>query len=307
MLNNFKYMKEILIENLPEVKGKYKKDAKLSHYTWFKVGGNAEILYKPFDVEDLSNFLKHLDSNIPITILGACSNVIIRDGGIDGIVVKLGQNFNNIKILSDSLIDVGASMLNMNFSSFCIENEIGGFEFLSGIPGTIGGGISMNAGCYGREFKDIIESVKAIDRFGNIIIFSNKELKFSYRKNGLPDNLIFISATFKYYKDSKLNIKKSIEEIANRRKTTQPITERTGGSTFANPEDNSAWKLIDNIGFRGYNIGGAKFSEKHCNFLINTGGAKATDLEELGDLAKKTVFEKYGISLNWEIKRLGKK
>jgi UDP-N-acetylmuramate dehydrogenase len=300
-------MKNNLINEIPKVNGIYKINAPLSHYTWLKVGGCADILYKPYDIEDLSIFLKNLQKEIPITILGAGSNVIIRDGGIEGVVIKLGRNFNHIEIIDDNLLKVGASMLNMNLSSFCLDNHMGGLEFLSGIPGTIGGGIAMNAGSYGREFKDIIYQIEVLDRNGNKFNIDNKEINFSYRKNDLPKDLIFISAIVKYHKDLPHNIKSKIEEISNKRRNTQPITEKTGGSTFANPQDNSAWKLIDNVGLRGYSIGGAKFSEQHCNFMINTGSAKASDLEDLGELAIERVFENFKINLEWEIKRLGKR
>jgi UDP-N-acetylmuramate dehydrogenase len=299
-------MRNTFQNHLPEIKGSYKENAPLSHYTWFKVGGKAEILYKPYDLEDLCVFLKEIDKSVPLSLIGAGSNIIIRDGGIDGVVIRLGRNFNDINILPNNLIEVGASMLNMNLSSFCLDNEIGGLEFLSGIPGSIGGGIAMNAGAYGKEFKDIVESITSIDRNGNIHILKNEEIKFSYRRNGLSNDLIFISAKLHYYNDNKLNIKKHIDEINLSRRSTQPILERTGGSTFANPENNSAWKLIDNVGLRGYHHGYAKFSEKHCNFLINTGNATAKDLEDLGELARKKVLEKFDINLHWEIKRLGK-
>jgi UDP-N-acetylmuramate dehydrogenase len=300
-------MKSNFINNLPIIRGEYTDNAPLSHYTWFKVGGSADILYKPYDPEDLSSFLKQLDKTIPITIIGAGSNIIIRDSGIEGITIRLGRNFNNVEILSDNLIKVGASMLNFNLTSFGADNEIGGLEFLSGIPGSIGGGISMNAGSYGKEFKDIIDEIEVLDRNGNSSIIKNEEIKFSYRSNGLADGLIFISATIKCYKDSRDNIKKQINEISEKRKQTQPVKEKTGGSSFGNPENDSAWKLIDKVGLRGYCIGGAKFSEKHCNFMINTGNATGSDLENLGELARSRVLEKFGIDLKWEIKRLGRK
>lgn len=291
---------------LPIVKGEYKKDYNLKHLTWFKVGGNAEIFFKPFDDEDLASFLIQNKQKLPITTFGAGSNIIIRDGGIEGVTIKLGQNFSNIDFIDDNNLVVGSSCLNYNLAKFCHVNAISGFEFLVGIPGTIGGGVAMNAGAYGSEFKDIIVRIEAIDFAGNFLTFTNEEVGFKYRSNNLPKDLIILKAVFKVNKGDSENILLRMNEINATRSRMQPIKERTGGSTFANPEGLKSWQLIDKAGLRGYRIGGASMSELHCNFMINNGDATAKDLEDLGNLVRENVFEDSGVELNWEIKRIGK-
>ncbi|WP_347938570.1 UDP-N-acetylmuramate dehydrogenase [Rickettsia oklahomensis] len=291
---------------LPIVKGEYKKDYNLTHLTWFKVGGNAEIFFKPFDSEDLASFLIQNKQKLPITIFGAGSNIIIRDGGIEGVTIKLGQNFSNIDFIDDNHLLVGSSCLNYNLAKFCQSHAISGFEFLVGIPGTIGGGTAMNAGAYGSEFKDIIVRIEAIDFAGNFLTFTNEEIGFKYRSNNLPKDLIILKAVFKVNKGDSESILLRMNEINATRSRTQPIKERTGGSTFTNPEGLKSWQLIDKAGLRGYRIGGASVSELHCNFMINNGDATAKDLEDLGDFVRQTVFENSGIELKWEIKRIGK-
>jgi len=292
--------------SLPIVKGEYKRDYNLKHLTWFKVGGNAEVFFKPVDSEDLASFLVQNNQKLPITIFGAGSNIIIRDGGIEGVTVKLGQNFSNIESIDDHLI-VGSSCLNYNLAKFCQANAISGFEFLVGIPGTIGGGVAMNAGAYGHEFKDILVKMEAIDFAGNFRTFTNEEIGFKYRGNSLPKDLIILKAVFKVTKGNSKDILARMNEINNARSQTQPIKERTGGSTFANLTDKlKSWQLIDKAGLRGYRIGDASISELHCNFMINNGNATAKDLEDLGDFVQKKVFEDSGVELNWEIKRIGK-
>ncbi|AGJ02128.1 UDP-N-acetylmuramate dehydrogenase [Rickettsia prowazekii] len=290
---------------LPIIKGEYKKDYNLKHLTWFKVGGNAEIFFKPFDFADLKSFLIQNKQKLPITTFGSGSNIIIRDGGIEGVVIKLGQNFNKIEFLDNHLI-VGSSCLNYNLARFCQANAISGFEFLVGIPGTIGGGVIMNAGAYGSAFQDIIVQVEALDFSGNFLTFTNKEIGFKYRGNNLPKDLILLKAVFKVNKGDSQNILLKMNKINNTRSSTQPIKERTGGSTFINPEGRKSWELIDKAGLRGYRIGGASISELHCNFMINNGNATAKDLEDLGNFVRQNVFEDSGVELNWEIKRIGK-
>lgn len=292
--------------NLPKVRGKYKFDYNIAHLTWFKVGGNADILFKPEDVEDLAYFLKEKDEDLEVMILGAGSNIIIRDGGIKGVVVKLGRIFTEIEELSDGNLAVGAGCLNYNLAKFALTKSIKGFEFLVGIPGTIGGGVAMNAGAYGSEFKDLIISVEAIDKAGNYRNFSCEEMGFSYRKNSLPNDVIFTKVIFKGEKGSLEKIQSRMDEINKKRAETQPITEKTGGSTFANPDGYKAWKLIDDVGLRGYAVRGASISTKHCNFMINDGTASASDMEKLGEFVKVRVKELSGIELNWEIKRVGR-
>ncbi|MFP3018070.1 MAG: UDP-N-acetylmuramate dehydrogenase [Candidatus Tisiphia sp.] len=298
---------------LPKTVGEYRNNYNLSHLTWFKVGGPAEVLFKPLDVQDLANFVSQNQQQRPITVLGAGSNIIIRDGGIDGVVVKLGQNFTNIELKNDNevysnqkSISVGSGCLNYNLAKFCQMHAITGFEFLVGIPGTIGGGVVMNAGAYGSEFKDIIIAIEAIDSRGNFILIPNEEIGFKYRGNNLPKDLIITKAIFKATIGEREMILAKMDEINKNRLATQPIKERTSGSTFANPENHKAWQLIDKAGMRGYRIGGSSMSQLHCNFMINHGNSSARDLEDLGDLVKKNVFEDSGISLEWEIKRIGK-
>jgi UDP-N-acetylmuramate dehydrogenase len=292
-----------MLNSLPTVQGEYKFNYNLSNLTWFKVGGPAQVFYKPKNLSDLQIFLKQINSS-NITVLGAGSNIIIRDGGIDGIVIKLGQSFNDIELEGDK-ITAGASCLNFNLAKFCAASSIKGFEFLVGIPGTIGGGIAMNAGSYGFEFKDIIQEILAIDFTGNIHKFTNKGIGFGYRNNNLPKNLIFLSATFIAEKGDSDAINNLMQEIISKRSATQPIKERTGGSSFANPKDAKAWELIDKAGLRGYRINDASLSNLHCNFMINHGNASAKDLEDLGEFARQKVYETSGIHLEWEIKRIG--
>jgi len=290
---------------LPEMRGKYKINYNIAHLTWFKVGGNAEILFKPEDIEDLIYFLKENDANLEVLVLGAGSNIIIRDGGFPGAVVKLGRSFTEIEETSDGNLAVGAGCLNYNLAKFAVANSIAGFEFLVGIPGTIGGGVAMNAGAYGSEFKDLVLWVEAVDQSGNSRSFSCEEMGFSYRKNSLPKDLIFTKVIFKTKAGQANEIRSKMDEINKNRSDTQPITEKTGGSTFANPDGYKAWELIDDAGLRGYSVGGASMSEKHCNFMINDGSATASDMENLGELVRKKVKENSGIELKWEIKRVG--
>lgn len=293
--------------NLPIIKGEYKKDYSLKHLTWFKVGGNAEIFFKPIDSEDLASFLVQNTQKLPITIFGVGSNIIIRDGGIGGVTVKLGQNFSNIDHTDDNCLIVGSSCLNYNLAKFCQVNAISGFEFLVGIPGTIGGGVAMNAGAYGSEFKDILVRIEAIDFAGNFLTFTNEQIGFKYRGNNLPKDLIILKAVFKINKGNSADILLRMNEINSTRSLTQPIKERTGGSTFVNPTEGlKSWQLIDKAGLRGYRIGDASISELHCNFMINNGNATAKDLEDLGNFVQQKVFEDSGVKLEWEIKRIGR-
>lgn len=303
------------MQNLPIVKGQYKTNYNLSHLTWFKVGGAAEIFFKPFDTQDLADFLTQNQGQLAVTVIGAGSNIIIRDGGIEGVVVKLGQNFTNIE-LEEGRLSVGAGCINFNLAKFCQANSIAGFEFLIGIPGTIGGGVFMNAGSYGNEFKDIVLAVQAVKPDGNIITLSSEEIAFKYRGNNLPKNLIITKAIFKTSQGNQNSITALMNEINSKRLASQPVKERTGGSTFINPKaivnsqfnknELSAWQLIDQAGLRGYKIRDAQISTLHCNFMINTGNALASDLEQLGEFVRQQVFENSGIMLEWEIKRIGK-
>lgn len=293
---------------LPNITGEYRFNYNLNHLTWFKVGGPADIFFKPSDAQDLANFLEQNQGKLPVTILGAGSNIIIRDGGVEGVVIKLGQNFTKIEFNNNiGQLVVGSGCLNFNLAKFCQQNNIAGFEFLVGIPGTIGGGIIMNAGAYNSEFKDIVISIEALDHQGRLFTLSNHEIGFKYRGCNLPKDLIVTKVIFKTLPGDEEIITKKMNEINEKRLVTQPIKERTSGSTFANPPgEYSAWQLIDKAGMRGYKIGDASISTLHCNFMINHGNAKAKDLEELGELVKKMVRENSGVDLKWEIKRIGK-
>ena len=291
---------------LPIVRGKYKENYKLAHLTWFKVGGAADILYKPVDEDDIANFLKQNGGKLPVTVIGAGSNIIIRDGGVEGVVIKLGSGFTEIEILPEGDLLVGAACLNFNLAKFTQANGIKGFEFLVGIPGTVGGGVAMNAGSYGSEFKDIVKSVYALDKVGAQMQIPLKDIGFDYRKNSLPTNLIYTKVVFRADRGDPNEIKLKMQDINKKRAETQPITEKTSGSTFANPEGKRAWELIDQAGLRGIRIGDAVISEKHCNFMINQGNANASDMEQLGEFVKNKVKDHSGIELKWEIKRIGR-
>lgn len=302
-------------------------NADLSKTNWFRVGGVAEWLFKPENTQDLSVFLRAIPAEIAVTVLGVGSNVIVRDGGIDGVVVKLGRGFATCFIPSvaegsvannqrsfDSpalaqdkqYIAAGAAMLDLNTALFACDHGLAGLEFLSGIPGTIGGAVRMNAGAYGTEMKDVLVECEVVLRSGEIKIYSNEECGFSYRKSILPEGAIVTQALLKANTGERTEIAARIQEISQRREETQPIRARTGGSTFKNPEGHKAWELIDKAGLRGFTLGGAQVSEKHCNFLINTGSATAADLENLGTHVIKVVKEKLGVTLEWEIKRVGR-
>lgn len=280
----------------------------LKHLTWFKVGGSADIFFKPKNMSDLIEVIQYSKiHSLAITLLGAGSNIIIRDKGIEGMVIKLAGDFCDI-MDKDDLLSVGGACLNYNLAQFCLNKQISGFEFLCGIPGSIGGGVTMNAGAYGSEFKDIIVAIETIDSHGKINIIKNEDIGFKYRSNNLNANMIVTKAYFKKQRGNKKDISDSMSQINAKRNQTQPINEWTGGSTFANPIgcDRKAWQLLDKVGLRGYKKGGAMFSKLHCNFLINLGSACASDLENLGNMARDLVYQNFNILLNWEIKRIGR-
>ena len=293
-----------LLPHLPAVRGKLIANASLAESTWFRVGGAAEVLFRPDDADDLATFLAKTPQDIPITILGVASNMIIRDGGIKGVVIKLGPSFRQIK--QDGLtLTAGAAAVDLNVARAAHTASITGLEFMSGIPGTVGGGLRMNAGAYGRAFKDVVIKVELLTRAGERRVVTNTEMGFSYRHTAIAEDVIFLSATFHGTAGDPDAIRARMTEIQQSRETAQPIRERTGGSTFANPEGHKAWQLIDAAGCRGLRIGGAQVSDKHCNFLINTGTATAADIENLGEEVRRRVREKTGVDLRWEIKRLG--
>lgn len=291
---------------LPEIRGAYRFDAPLAKTNWFGVGGNAEILFKPEDTADLAHFIAHKPKGLAVTVIGVGSNLIVRDGGMDGVVIRLGRFFNEAAQEGEVII-AGASMLDLNLARLTASMGRAGLEFMSGIPGTVGGALAMNAGAYGREVKDVLIKAEAVTPEGEVITLSLADMKYSYRHYGGPQGLIFTCGWFATTADAPDAIEARITEIQSKREATQPIRERTGGSTFANPEGHKAWELIDKAGCRGLTIGGAQMSELHCNFMINTGNATAADLEALGDEVRARVKAQSGVALRWEIKRIGKK
>ena len=296
-------LRDFDFKRLPDVRGRYKKHVVMAPYTWFRVGG-ATTVFRPQDHEDLCQFLLQNSEDVPVTIIGAASNILIRDGGIPGIVIRLGKNFASINFNSNS-VRIGAALPNGIAARLALKEGYSGLEFLSGIPGTIGGGLRMNAGAYGTEVRDILIEAEVVDSTGNFKVLSLEEMEMSYRHCGVPKDYIFLSGLFKTGRDVPSNIQRKLDEIKARRLESQPITERTGGSTFKNPKGFKAWELIEAAGCRGVSVGGAMVSEQHCNFLVNTGNANATDLENLGNLVQKKVQDATGIELEWEIKLLG--
>ena len=293
------------MNSLPKIKGTYKKNFPLSKLTWFQTGGNAQVLFIPKNLLDLQFFLKNI-KNTPITIIGGGSNLLVRDGGVKGVVVKLGSGFDYIEYKKNYIL-CGASVKNINLSKNLSKKKITGFEFLSTIPGTIGGSIFMNAGCFGMEIKNAIKSLLLINKEGKLMELNKKLTNFTYRSSGINKNYFIVAAKFKIRKGNEKDINKKIKKYLNLRKKTQPIKTLTGGSTFINPEKKKAWKLIKESGCTDMSVGGAKISEKHCNFLVNTGSATSKDLESLGNKIKNKVYKQTGIKLNWEIKRIGTK
>ncbi len=293
-----------LVDHLPAIRGQYEAFALLAQTTWFRVGGPAEVLFVPADAEDLSSFLRSKPEDIPITVIGLASNLLVRDGGIPGVTIKLGRAFNTIE--ADGLsLRCGGSAVDAAVATTARDHEIAGLEFLTGIPGTIGGAVRMNAGAYGREIQDVLVSATAMDDMGTIQKLSREDLGFGYRHCAVSEDWVFIGAELKGIKGDADTITARIREIRTEREEAQPVQSRTGGSTFANPPEAKAWELIDQAGCRGLQIGGAQVSEKHCNFLVNTGTATASDLERLGDEVRRRVRDATGIPLSWEIRRVG--
>jgi UDP-N-acetylmuramate dehydrogenase len=292
-----------LIDRLPRVRGRLTADAPLAPVTWFRAGGPAEVLFRPADADDLAAFLAGTPADVPVTVLGVASNLLVRDGGIPGVVVRLLRGFTDIRVEGEHIV-AGAGALDLNVALSAREHGIAGLEFLSGVPGTIGGALRMNAGAYGGEMKDVVERARAIDRQGRRLDLSPAELGFTYRHCALPPSVVFTSATLRGRTGEPGEIAARIAEIDRTRGETQPRS-RTGGSTFTNPPGDSAWRLIDAAGCRGLRIGAAQVSEKHCNFLINTGEATARDIEALGEEVRRRVYETSGIALRWEIMRVG--
>ena len=289
---------------LPPVRGTYTYDAPLKDHVWFRAGGPAEILFRPADAEDLAAFLAARPDDLRLSVIGVGSNLLVRDGGVPGVVVRLPAAFGKVEV-SGTRVRAGAAALDANVARAAADAGIAGLEFLRGVPGTIGGALKMNAGCYGREIADIFVEATALDGRGNTITLTPADMGFVYRKTGARDELIFVEAVFEGLIDTPEAIRARMEALVNQREATQPIRSKTGGSTFKNPPGQKAWELIDQAGCRGLRQGDAQVSEKHCNFLINLGDAAAADIEALGETVRARVKEKSGVTLEWEIKRVG--
>lgn len=293
-----------LVDRLPSVRGAYVEDAPLAGVTWFRAGGTAEVLFRPADAEDLGAFIAGKPGDVPVTLLGAGSNVLVRDGGVPGVVIRLGRPFAQI-VVDGMTVAAGGMALDYNVAKACRDAAIAGFEFLSGIPGTIGGGLRMNAGAYGRELADIVVDVEIVTDTGELRRLTKDEWGPTYRHSAVPEGWIFTGATMRGVRGDPVEIARAMAWVQAAREEAQPIRSRTGGSTFKNPPGAKAWELIDRAGCRGLRRGAAQISEKHCNFLINNGGATATDLEALGEEVRRRVAESCGVTLEWEIRRLG--
>lgn len=292
---------------LPKVRGLYTENLSLKEVLWFRVGGPADILYRPADLDDLCAFMATRSKDLPICVIGVGSNLLVRDGGIEGVVIRLPAAFGQIEQVGPRHIRAGAAALDSMVARKAAEAGLAGLEFLRGIPGSIGGALRMNAGCYGREMKDVLVKARAVDDDGNIVTLGREEMGFSYRHSAAPKNLIFVDALLEGTPDDPAAIAKRMDELVAAREATQPIRTKTGGSTFTNPSGAKAWQLIDRAGCRGMRLGGAQVSEKHCNFLINVDQASAADIEMLGEDVRRKVKEHSGVDLVWEIQRVGRK
>jgi len=293
-----------LLNRLPVVRGTYRSHADLAATTWFRVGGKAEMLFKPADEEDLATFMAHRPLDLPVTAIGVGSNLLVRDGGVRGVVIRLGRGFAGIEV-EDDLVVAGAAALDLNVARVAAEAGLGGLEFLVGVPGTIGGAVRMNAGAYGEELKDVLVSARAVDPRGGRHELDPEHLGHAYRSSSVPEGWVFTQATLRGTPGDADVIQARMREIQAARQETQPVRSRTGGSTFKNPEGHKAWELIERAGCRGLRRGDAMVSEQHCNFLINTGNATATELEQLGEEVRRRVVDATGIQLDWEIRRVG--
>ncbi|HTI86494.1 MAG TPA: UDP-N-acetylmuramate dehydrogenase [Alphaproteobacteria bacterium] len=298
-----------LIERLPTVRGRYTASADLAKITWFRVGGPADVTFRPLDRDDLVTFLKGRPSDVPVTVIGVGSNLLVRDGGVPGVVIRLGRGFVDIRAEGDEVVS-GAAALDLNVARAALDARLTGLEFLSGIPGTIGGAVRMNAGAFGGELSDVLISAEAVDGQGHVHQLTPADLHLTYRHSELPEDWIVTSARLKGHPGDAAAIGARMDEIRATREDSQPVRVRTGGSTFKNPKapeatGRKAWQLIDAAGCRGLTRGGAMVSEKHCNFLINTGTATAADIEALGEEVRRRVFQNSGVVLEWEIQRIG--
>lgn len=293
-----------VIDLLPPLRGRMQQSVALAPTTWFRVGGPAEALVRPADTEDLCAFLAALPHEVPVTVIGAASNLIVRDGGIHGVVIRLARGFNEIIVESDGIV-AGAAALDLTVSEHAAAAELSGLEFLSGIPGTIGGAVAMNAGAYGSDVAHVLDWAEIVTRSGELLALPAAKLAFAYRSAALPPASVVVRARFRAVRGEATAIAARMAEIRANREATQPVRARTGGSTFRNPPEMKAWELIDGAGCRGLRHGGAQVSEKHCNFLLNTGDATAADIEGLGEDVRARVKASSGIDLHWEIRRVG--
>ncbi|HEY4125247.1 MAG TPA: UDP-N-acetylmuramate dehydrogenase [Rhizomicrobium sp.] len=289
---------------LPPVRGTYNENAPLKDLVWFRAGGNAETLFRPADTQDLATFLFAKPEGMPVSVIGVGSNLLVRDGGIPGVVIRLPAVFGKATV-EGTRIRAGAAALDANVARLAADKGIAGLEFLRGIPGTIGGALRMNAGCYGSEIKDILVEATAIDGKGDIVKLTRADMGFTYRKSSVPEDFIFVEAVFEGARGAADDIRARMNKLVEDREASQPVKTKTGGSTFKNPEGHKAWQLIDQAGCRGLMRGEAQVSEKHCNFLINTADAMAADIEALGEEVRTRVKAASGVSLEWEIRRVG--
>jgi UDP-N-acetylmuramate dehydrogenase len=290
---------------MPQLRGRLIANQPLADLTWFRVGGPAQVLFTPEDESDLAYVLQNLPAEIPVTVVGLGSNLIVRDGGVPGVVIRLGRGFGEIKVEEGARIRVGTAVPDVKVARAAQEAGIAGLSFLRGIPGGIGGALRMNGGAYGRETKDALIEARGVDRQGNIHVLANADMHYTYRHCGVPDDIVFTQALFQGAPGDRAAIAAEMDKITEAREATQPIKSRTGGSTFKNPPGYKAWQLIDAAGCRGLVVGDAQVSELHCNFLINRGSATARDIETLGETVRQRVKENSGVTLDWEIKRIG--
>jgi UDP-N-acetylmuramate dehydrogenase len=294
----------VVKNKMPTLRGRLIANQSLAELTWFRVGGPAQLLFMPEDENDLSYFLTHLPADIPVTVIGLGSNLIVRDGGVPGVVVRLGRGFNEIAIEGRN-VRAGAAVPDVKIARAAQDAGVAGLSFLRGIPGAVGGALRMNGGAYGRETKDALVEARAVDRQGRVHVLSNTDMHYAYRHSGAPDDYIFTQAMFAGEAGDPAVIAAEMAKITESREATQPVKSRTGGSTFKNPPGQKAWQLIDAAGCRGLRLGDAQVSEMHCNFLINLGSATAADIETLGETVRRRVKEHAGVDLEWEIKRVG--
>lgn len=290
---------------VPELRGRLRANEPLAPITWFRVGGPAQLFFAPADEADLCYFLSQIPADLPVVVIGLGSNLIIRDGGVPGVVIRLGRGFGDIEASDDGMLRAGAMAPDTRLAQVAAEAGIAGFSFYRGIPGSIGGALRMNAGAHGGETRDVFVKAHAVDRQGRLHVLNKQDMAYTYRHCGVPEELIFTTAELRGERGDPAELRRQMQEVVDYREENQPVKSRTGGSTFKNPEGASAWKLVDAAGCRGFRVGGAHVSQMHCNFLINDQGASAADIERLGETVRRRVFETSGVRLHWEIRRIG--